>query len=327
MTSKQKIIIGVGVTAVALYFIYDSMKGNFANISGKKLKKKKKKKKKNKEVIEKTPKNNCPEGTNIKRAKDECKNRKGTWNKERCACEQKTQDPRTQPPPNLPNINQGIVQGITRARITNVWNPSTNPNLGCFVAGTSISMADGTSKNIEDVKVGDKIFTWNEKDAVKEISQVSNEINLTKDDIYEVVFADASMSVFTTKFNCTAEHPVLIKDKGWVSAEDLKEGDLAQDINANPMVVKSVKLISTEATKVYNLSVEGNHNYYANKILVHNKETAEGQTYTGAEAIAVFTAIQNAYNEFMQGEGSQGDSSTMGIAPSESRISQTLKEI
>lgn len=326
MTSKQKIIIGVGATAVALYFLYDSMKSKFANASGKK---KKKKKKKLKDAIPKTPKApkvTCPDTINVSRAKDECKRRKGNWNNTKCACEQPPRDPKAQifTPK---KTNQGIVQGITNAVITPVWNPSTNPNLGCFVAGTSISMADGTSKNIEDVKVGDKIFTWNEKDGVKEISQVSNEINLTKDVIYEVVFADASMSVFTTKFNCTAEHPVLIKGKGWVSAEELEEGDLAQDINANPMVVKSVKVVSTEPTKVYNLSIEGNHNYYANKILVHNKDTADGQTYTGAQAQAVFTAIQNAYNQFMEGDGSQGDSSTMDVAPTEPRIAQTLKEI
>lgn len=34
------------------------------------------------------------------------------------------------------------------------------PTPACFLPGTKISMADGTKKNIEDVKVGDKVLSY-----------------------------------------------------------------------------------------------------------------------------------------------------------------------
>lgn len=316
-------MVGVGATAVALYLAYDSFKGKFANAVGKK----KKKKKKGIDIIPKTPKapkTTCPDNVNVRRAKQECNRRKGSsWNSEKCRCEQDPIDPRTQ---NIPKPTMG--QGITNAVITPVWNPSTNPNLGlgCFIAGTSVSMSDGTSKNIEDVRVGDSIYTWNEKDEVKEVCQVLREINLTKDKIYTIKFADSNMSFLTTSLSCTGEHPIYIKEKGWVIAENLNEGDIAQNIDGGSMVVKSIS-ISIGDTKVYNLSVKGNHNYYANKILVHNKDTADGQTYSGQQAVAVFTAIQQAYDQFMAGDTSVGDETTINISSSQPRIAQSIKDI
>ena len=33
----------------------------------------------------------------------------------------------------------------------------------CFVAGTKVTMGDGTEKNIEDIGIGDEVKSWNEE--------------------------------------------------------------------------------------------------------------------------------------------------------------------
>jgi hypothetical protein len=68
-----------------------------------------------------------------------------------------------------------------------------------------------------------------------------------------------------------------------------------------------------------------NPNYYANGILVHNKGEFDEQTYTGQQAVDVFTEIQNAYNVFMAGDTTQEDS--LDITLTQPRIVQSIKEI
>ena len=49
----------------------------------------------------------------------------------------------------------------TRAFVDAIWacDSICGPSRGCFVPGTKILMADGTQKNIEDVKIGDKVIS------------------------------------------------------------------------------------------------------------------------------------------------------------------------
>ena len=43
-----------------------------------------------------------------------------------------------------------------------------NINTCCFVKGTKITMFDYTTKNIEDVKIGDIVITYNEETKLQE---------------------------------------------------------------------------------------------------------------------------------------------------------------
>ena len=35
------------------------------------------------------------------------------------------------------------------------------PSMGCFVAGTKVLIVEGSTKNIEDIQVGDVVKSWN----------------------------------------------------------------------------------------------------------------------------------------------------------------------
>ena len=69
----------------------------------------------------------------------------------------------------------------------------------------------------------------------------------------------------------TPEHPFYVIGKGYVKAADLDFGDECLKVDGSNSFI-STKEILEETHKVYNLlDVSGNHNFYANDILVHNK--------------------------------------------------------
>jgi len=262
-----------------------------------------------------TTQQDCGE-INVTRGREECarKGRGYVW--ANCKCNAPVTDA-SQQTYNPPNVNQGIVQGITNATITPVWTAETNPDLGCFVAGTMISLADGTDMAIEDLKVGDVVWTWD--GTKKEPCVVGKTMRFVKDNIYEFEFGG------NTKLTCTESHPIYIKDKGWITASNVNIGDKAQNINGIYTIVTGKRFTDLKGIDVFNISVMKNPNYYANGILVHNKGLADETTYTGQIAVDIFTAIQNAYDEFMAGDTTQGDS--LEITPTEPRITQSIKEI
>lgn len=135
----------------------------------------------------------------------------------------------------------------------------------CFVAGTKITLLDGEYKNIEDVVVGEKVLTYNELTGETELGIVGDLKIHNVEDVIDLVFDD------TTLLTTTPEHPFFVKEKGWVEAKNLQEGDVCIKDDKTDITIISVKE-DVGLHTVYNLlSVSENHNFFANKILVHNK--------------------------------------------------------
>ena len=135
----------------------------------------------------------------------------------------------------------------------------------CFVAGTKITLSDGEYKNIEDVVVGEKVLTYNESSGETEPGFVGDLKVHNIENVIDLVFDD------TTLVTTTSEHPFFINEKGWVVAKNIKVGDVCMKDDKTYVTIVSIKEYSDSHT-VYNLlSVSENHNFFANKILVHNK--------------------------------------------------------
>jgi intein/homing endonuclease len=135
----------------------------------------------------------------------------------------------------------------------------------CFIAGTKITLSNGEYKNIEYIKVGDEVLTYNEQLKVTEIGVVGDFKSHNVNSVIDVTFDNANLT--TT----TSEHPFFVKNKGWVEAKNLIIGDVCINDDNGESTIVSVKHYEKEC-KVYNLlSVSNNHNFFANKILVHNK--------------------------------------------------------
>lgn len=137
----------------------------------------------------------------------------------------------------------------------------------CFVAGTLITMSEGTKK-IEDVCVEDKVLT---RYGVKNV--IASGLTCNNAEIIELEFSNGSI------IRCTHAHPFFTIERGFIRADALSYGDsfVAKNFLSQTNTPKSdsaVKLVRRshvlDSAPVYNLTVEDKHEYFANEILVSN---------------------------------------------------------
>ena len=135
----------------------------------------------------------------------------------------------------------------------------------CFVAGTKVKIENGF-KNIEEIKAGDKVYSYNLDNNNIELKKVTNIIKSNTIDTYVV-------TIDKNKVEMTPKHQVYIIDKGWTRAYDLKVGDKMLGINGEKISINNIEY-KRYATPIdtYNLTVEGNSNYFITdiQVLVHN---------------------------------------------------------
>ena len=150
----------------------------------------------------------------------------------------------------------------------------------CLVENTSIEMADGSFKMVQDIIAGDSLrsiavdgmpvepnqwFSWSDE-------------NMTFDACVSNVESNNSFEVGKTiKINDVLEtspsHNNVIKRNGqWIirKTEDLEIGDILLDSLSNEITIDSINMIDAVA-KVYNIMLLGSKLYFANGILTHNK--------------------------------------------------------
>ncbi|WP_207211860.1 polymorphic toxin-type HINT domain-containing protein [Promicromonospora panici] len=169
----------------------------------------------------------------------------------------------------------GLAKGIAKAggfrqALKNGWC-----KLGfgaCFVAGTPVLTADGT-KPIEDIVVGDKVWTRNLQTGLDELQLVAETFVHQALALYHLTINGAIVST-------TAEHPFMVQDKGWQMAGNLRPGDVL----ITPEGTTTLEAVDVEERdledieNVYNFHVENNLNYYVHAgdtpVLVHNTHKA-----------------------------------------------------
>jgi hypothetical protein len=124
---------------------------------------------------------------------------------------------------------------------------------GCFDENTLVKTADGYKK-ISEIETGDMVYTLNEETKEIELKPVtrpiSYDVTQQTEELIELTFENGETVV------CTENHLFYVNGE-WIPAKDLEEP-------------KKKKVSGTE--KVYDLSIEGNHNYLITKsdIIVHN---------------------------------------------------------
>jgi mRNA-degrading endonuclease toxin of MazEF toxin-antitoxin module len=134
------------------------------------------------------------------------------------------------------------------------------------VAGTKIRTEHGLV-DIEDVKVGDKVWSRNLATGRDELQSVVQTYVRHAGSLLKLTIAGA---VLTT----TKDHPFWVQGKGWTKAGDLHAGDtLVTPGGTTPLT--AVTPVAKGAT-VYNFQVAVNHDYYAlagdTPVLVHNAD-------------------------------------------------------
>jgi hypothetical protein len=146
----------------------------------------------------------------------------------------------------------------------------------CFTANTKVLMFDGSYKNIQDIKIGEKLKSKGGYNTVIEYDRPL--LTFEKD--------QRLMSINEGDFFITDNHPVMTT-KGWAayypeSAKSeawdilhnnivqLKIGDEIILANEKTLLVKNIKIQSKSIIpqKLYNFVLDGDNTYYANEMLV-----------------------------------------------------------
>ena len=135
----------------------------------------------------------------------------------------------------------------------------------CFVAGTKVKTETGF-KNIDDIKVGDMVYSYNLDTNKLELNKVSRTVISQTLETY-------IMTIGNKTFEVTPRHQLYIIDKGWTRAYDVKIGDKMLDVNGKKIIINNiVNKKYDKPLKTYNLTVDTNSNYFVTdiQVLVHN---------------------------------------------------------
>lgn len=190
-----------------------------------------------------------------------------------------------------------LTVGGPRGRSTG-WGTSCK----CFLAGTDVLMADGTTKDIEDVEVGDKVLATDPETGKSGPRKVTRLI-VTEDDKH---FNELSIATpdGIEKLTATHEHPFWSpSEREWVEAGDLKPTMTLLTDEGDTVLVTANRSFTKQA-RTYNLTVDDLHTYYVlageTPVLVHNSTPCGPSVGAGANLSnisgSVMARIQNAAN-------------------------------
>lgn len=221
--------------------------------------------------------------------------------------------------PGVGFLGAGLLQGVTEAALTAVDGGSLEEVLDafalgfatgvvihgagkairalrrCFVAGTGVLMASGAIKAIENIRIGDMVKSFNPTTGKAENKRVLQTFENTTDELVTVFTSDGQQVTGTPGHKFYANN-------SWVSAEDLRAGDILVNVNGQKVVVEKIQHEILESpVKVYNFEVSGNHTYFVGDgggIAVHNaacylgKNKVTGKEYVGRTKRSVAKRIK-----------------------------------
>ncbi|MFI1658593.1 polymorphic toxin-type HINT domain-containing protein [Streptomyces sp. NPDC020472] len=184
-----------------------------------------------------------------------------------------------------PDLVLGGGRGVTTGPGLSRWVKSRKgkPRIGdcpgnSFTPDTLVLMADGTTKEIEDVRKGDRVVATDPETGETRFEEVTAEIkgHGNKKLVKITIDLDGDKGAAVASITATDGHPFWVPELGeWVEATDLQEGSWLQVAREQSYVqVESIKRWTESESTVYNLTVENLHTYYvlagSTPVLVHN---------------------------------------------------------
>lgn len=155
----------------------------------------------------------------------------------------------------------------------------------CLLAGTMITLADGTQKTIETIVAGNELKSMiigdmpdsDNYEVLKVWSQasptVSNTTTVVQNNTMSAV--DSVLSFNGGRLTSSKDHLHIVKRSGnWmvIKASTIVTGDIFIDESAQEVVINSIQEL-TGTFNVYKLDVETSDTYFANGIITHNAKS------------------------------------------------------
>ena len=144
---------------------------------------------------------------------------------------------------------------------------------GCFMPGTLMTLADGSQKKVEEIKVGDKLLG------------LFNKINEVKVVLNPKTNGRKLANINDKGYFVTEDHPFMTSD-GWKSCNQELSNENYPDLEVNQLgigdeikckgdeveKVTSIEFKEVDAnTDLHNFTLDGDHTYIANDYVAHNK--------------------------------------------------------
>lgn len=134
-----------------------------------------------------------------------------------------------------------------------------------MIRSRNLSFYSNGYKNIEDLRAGEYLYSYNIKFKEKELVQIKDTANYSTR-IYELYINDQIIEV-------SPEHIFYVENKGWIRVDEIELNDKV--LTKNYLVpVKNINIHNKEKhTKIFIISVDKNHNLFltTDDVLVHNK--------------------------------------------------------
>jgi Pretoxin HINT domain len=138
----------------------------------------------------------------------------------------------------------------------------------CFVAGTLVVTQEGL-RPIESIQAGERVASRDEASGQVVFERVERTFVTPNEPLVEVRFIDGA------PIRATPAHRFRTEDRGWVDAQDLREGEPVLSGWGGDLRVSGVEPLPTTDT-VYNFEVEHTHTYFVGReaAWVHNATVA-----------------------------------------------------
>jgi len=167
----------------------------------------------------------------------------------------------------------------------------------CFPAGTLVAVKDG-HKNIEDIKVGDLVWAYNEttgeSDLKPVVATMQNEVDAT-----------VKITLSEDVIESTVEHPFYTR-KGWKAAGDLTTQDELKTKEGKWETIKALKSLF-DKKKVYNFEVADWHTYFVGawEWVVHNAKKCKGGKGRASNKLKRDPQATGDHSTFRRGDNGQ----------------------
>jgi len=125
-------------------------------------------------------------------------------------------------------------------------------------------------KKIKNIKVGDKVFSYNEKTNKIEAKTVLNIYNSpisVDNNRYFYIY-------YQNKIIKATENHKFYVSGSYIRADKLKVGDKLLDTDLKKHPIEKIKIVKNYTDTVWDITVENNHNFFVENILTHNLVTA-----------------------------------------------------